>query len=93
MPKVFTDCVKALTKQGKSADSAYAICVSSYMKKYGKSPFKNESELVEEELPSEVKKVMEGLVTNISVRNIRLSIAALEGIADGKKVKIVNDIV
>jgi len=42
MPKEFTDCVADLKSQGKSADSAYAICTAQYIKKHGKSPFANE---------------------------------------------------
>jgi len=45
MPAEFTKCVSDLKAQGKSEDSAYAICVSSYMKKHGKSPFAKEDDI------------------------------------------------
>jgi len=35
MPKEFTDCVDRLRAQGKSKDSAYAICTDAYKKRHG----------------------------------------------------------
>lgn len=42
MPAKFDRCVKQVMSQGKSKDSAYAICVAMWKKKYGKSPFASE---------------------------------------------------
>lgn len=42
MPAKFDRCVRDVMAKGRSKDSAYAICVAMWKKKYGKSPFSSE---------------------------------------------------
>jgi len=91
MPKKFDDCVKTLKKQGKSDDAAYAICVSGYMKKHGKSPFKKE-ELFDSGLPDSVQSVL--LKVTEGGGGLGMAIAVLEGMGEERKVKVLeNEIV
>ena len=38
MPKEWTDCIKATIADGKSKDSAYAICTAAFIKRHGITP-------------------------------------------------------
>ena len=76
MPAEFLKCVKDLKAQGKSDDSAYAICVASYQKANGgKSPFKNEEV---DTLP----------VSDVAKGNIKKMIEQVES---GKKIKVIGE--
>jgi len=77
MPKAFDDCVNSLLKQGKSKDSAYAICVSQYKDKHGKSPFGKKEDILESKLPSEFKK---------------FALAKFLAEQEGKKIKYIDEV-
>ena len=76
MPAEFDSCVNDLKKQGKSNDSAYAICVSSYQKKHGKSPFSKKEEIQ---------------ILPISTRQRGLFVALFEAEQSGRKVKLLEE--
>lgn len=76
MPAEFTSCVSTLKKQGKSNDSAYAICTAQYIDKHGKSPFANEASITE--LPIQEN-------TKSSIKNM------VEACKKGKKVKSLHE--
>ena len=88
MPAEFTNCVADLKKQGKSEDSAYAICVSDYMKKHGKSPFKSESEIEKLPVSKSLKETLKDALAH--PQSTRLQTTVLEGIGEGKKMKVVR---
>lgn len=76
MPAEFTKCVSDLKKSGKSNDNAYAICVASYTKAHGESPFKNESDIAELPIQEQTKQTIKNMI---------------EACKKGKKIKITTE--
>jgi len=90
MPKEFDDCVAGVKKSGKPDKSAYAICVSSYMKIHGKSPFKKESDMREAGVPEEIINLLKKIDENSSPSDVFLVVKALESMGSGASVKIIK---